>query len=182
MAKWLKRLMESEEDKNARQMAKFSQTPEFKEMLKAQAAELIEETKRKKDEEQEKLREKVEKAEETISLLTQDMQDSTEPYVIIRSMDFTPEKGIGIQLDYNDAFIKYLVASGINGRNEDEIVRHWLAVLSHNIVQESIEHDYIMNGVSEDEMPLGEFADILREIQAEQDDDDDEDELDNRWE
>lgn len=184
MAGWLKRLLESEEDRKARQMEELSKTDAFKDLIKQQAAELLEESKKeaekKKSEAERVHREKVEKAEDTISALTDEMQESDKPYVIVRSIGFDSRNGVQVQLDWNPAFIRYLKAGGIDGRNEDEIVRRWLAMLSHEIVQDGIANDYIINGVSDDERPLGDFEQVLREIQKELDDD--EDESDTRWE
>ena len=184
MAGWLKRLLESEEDRKARQMEELSQTDAFRELIKQQAADLLEESKkeaeRKKDEAEREHQEKVEKAEDTISALTAEMVESETPYVIVRSIGFDSRNGVQVQLDWNPAFIRYLKAGGIDGRNEDEIVRRWLAMLSHDIIQEGIANDYILNGVSDDEKPLGDFEQVLREIQKELGDD--EEESDTRWE
>lgn len=183
MPKWLDSLLESKKDKQTRQFEEFGKTDEFKSMLRQQASELIEESKnkaeREKVQDKENYRKRLEDAEKSISTVSKDMEESSEPYVIIRSLSFTPENGIEIKLDFNPAFIKYLAASGIEGRNEDDTIRRWLSYLSYDIVQEGIAEDYILNGVPEDEVPKMGLEELLDEIQEEQED---EKEFDSGWE
>ena len=61
--------------------------------------------------------------------------ESPEPWVEIRSADFSEVKGIQIALDWNDAFIQNLKESGLKGSNDEEIVQKWLAFLYQDLVQ-----------------------------------------------
>lgn len=182
MPNWFKDLLESKENKQSRQFDEFAQTDEFKTMLRKQASKLIQESKdsAERDEIQEKQdhQNRIDEAEKSISVITKKMEASSEPYIMIRSLNFTPENGIEIKLDFNPAFIKYLDNNGIKGRNEDEIIKRWLAYLSQGIVQEGIAEDYILNGVPEDEVPSMKLEELLDEIQEVQDD---EEEFNTGW-
>lgn len=182
MPDWFKNLLETREDKQTRQFNDFAQTDEFKTMLREQASELIQEAKnnaeREKVQEEQDHQDRIDEAEKSISVMTEKMEASSEPYIMIRSLNFTPENGIEIKLDFNPAFIKYLNVNGIEGRNEDETIRRWLAYLSQEIVQEGIAEDYVLNGVPEDEVPSMKLEELLDEIQEVQDD---EEELNTGW-
>lgn len=54
---------------------------------------------------------------------------STEPWVEITGETIDPVRGVQIALDWNPAFIQYLKENGITGRDEDEAVQRWLALL-----------------------------------------------------
>jgi hypothetical protein len=61
--------------------------------------------------------------------------DSKDPWVEIRSADFSDVRGFRIELDWNDAFIEHLKGSGIKGANEEEIIQKWLAFLYQNLIE-----------------------------------------------
>lgn len=61
--------------------------------------------------------------------------ESTEPWVEIRSAEFNENRGIRIELDWNDAFVNHLKESGIKGSNEEEIVQKWLAFLYQDLIE-----------------------------------------------
>lgn len=65
-----------------------------------------------------------------------DIKNSSEPWVNITSENIDSKKGIEIGLDWNSAFILYLEESGIQGRNEDEVVQKWLAMLYQQLASE----------------------------------------------
>ena len=50
-----------------------------------------------------------------------------EPYVEIKSSDYDPEKGIRLELDWNEPFIDALKQNGFTGIDEDQLVQKWLA-------------------------------------------------------
>ena len=54
---------------------------------------------------------------------------SDQPWVTIIGESINPEKGIKIELDWNDAFVKYLKANGYNGSDEETVVGKWLVHL-----------------------------------------------------
>lgn len=55
-------------------------------------------------------------------------KNSDEPWVSLESGMFDETKGIELKLDWNEAFIKYLINAGISGRDENQIVQKWLAL------------------------------------------------------
>ena len=59
----------------------------------------------------------------------QDRKNSNVPWVELKGDDIDLNKGISLQLDWNDAFIEYLKENGITGKSEDAIVQKWLALL-----------------------------------------------------
>lgn len=61
--------------------------------------------------------------------------DSKDPWVEIRSADFSDVRGFRIELDWNEAFTQHLKESGIKGANEEEIVQKWLALLYQNLIE-----------------------------------------------
>lgn len=61
--------------------------------------------------------------------------DSKDPWVEIRSADFSDVRGFRIELDWNEAFTQHLKESGIKGSNEEEIVQKWLALLYQNLIE-----------------------------------------------
>lgn len=62
------------------------------------------------------------------------MRNSDEPWVVIRSDSFDPEKGIRVELDWNDAFVKQLRISGVRGSTDEVVVQKWLAFLYEDLV------------------------------------------------
>jgi len=174
MAEWFKRLFQSPEEKEQEQYVKILQSDGFKNLVRQQAESLLEESRREEErlkvEAELKRKAVLDNAEQTISAMTEEMQKSNKPYVVIRSLGFNPQQGIEVKLDYNPAFIKYLVTNGITGKNEDEIVRRWLAYLSTDIIQDSVADEYVMSGVSPDETPGISLEEILKEINRQQDD------------
>jgi hypothetical protein len=61
--------------------------------------------------------------------------DSKDPWVEIRSADFSDVRGFRIELDWNEAFVQHLKESGIKGSNEEETVQKWLALLYQNLIE-----------------------------------------------
>lgn len=57
----------------------------------------------------------------------EDKKKSKEPWVQVIGEDIDPERGIKIELDWNDAFVKYLKQNGYTGTSDEAIVQKWLA-------------------------------------------------------
>lgn len=68
-------------------------------------------------------------------LTAEDVQqkNSHEPWVKIVGQANDPEKGIELELDWNDAFIIYLKRNGYNGVDDKAIVRLWLGDLYNHL-------------------------------------------------
>jgi len=162
---WWDRIIENkknkelrEEKENKEQLQELAKGDEFKRMVEDAAKVIIHEnmeaTKRAKLENVKAHEDSVTKAKEDINLVSDSVQDSTEPFVSVLGMGFDKHQGLKITLDWNDAFIRYLTAAGIKGNNDEETIRIWLAHLNYDITQEALASDYVLNGVDDTEMPL----------------------------
>jgi hypothetical protein len=60
-------------------------------------------------------------------------KSSKEPWVSIVGESIDPEKGIKLELDWNDAFIKYLKANGYTGASEEMIVGKWMVDMHRHL-------------------------------------------------
>ena len=67
------------------------------------------------------------------------MKSSAEPWVVIKAMVQDPEKGIRIELDWNDAFVKHLRANGYTGTDDTTIIQRYIAVLSKQVADDMAE-------------------------------------------
>lgn len=61
------------------------------------------------------------------------MKASEEPWVEIKGIVEDPEKGIKIELDWNDAFVKHLRQNGYTGVDDDSVIQRYVAVLSKQV-------------------------------------------------
>lgn len=61
-------------------------------------------------------------------------RNGTDPWIEIKSADFSALKGIHIELDWNDAFVQYLKDNGFKARDEETIVQKWLAFLYEDLI------------------------------------------------
>lgn len=75
-------------------------------------------------------------------------RSSEVPWVEVKSDSYDKVKGIQIALDWNDAFIAYLIENGITGRDDDTIIQKWLALLYQDLIlkldQQSIDNSDII--------------------------------------
>jgi hypothetical protein len=62
----------------------------------------------------------------------EEMKASSEPWVDIITFVQTPQ-GIKFELDWNDAFIKYLEENSIKGTDEEATVQRWISLLLREI-------------------------------------------------
>lgn len=74
--------------------------------------------------EEEALRQKVE----------EELKAAEEPWVDIKGIAETKEGGVNISLDWNQAFVDYLKSNGYRGKDDEDVIRRWLAVTSQSIV------------------------------------------------
>ena len=56
------------------------------------------------------------------------MKLSTDPWVDVIA-DVKDSNGLGVRLEWNDAFIVFLKENGINGTDEEQIVQKYIALL-----------------------------------------------------
>jgi len=91
--------------------------------------------KRARDEERGR-REAEEKAREEEAAL---MKASEEPWVDIKGIVEDPEKGIKIELDWNDAFVKFLRENGYTGTDDETVIQRYVAVLAKQVAGDMAE-------------------------------------------
>ncbi|QDJ96496.1 hypothetical protein Xoosp13_310 [Xanthomonas phage Xoo-sp13] len=60
-------------------------------------------------------------------------RNSSEPWVEVIGQEFNADGDLKIQLDWNDAFIKYLRSNGFKGQTDDILVQMWVSSLSRNL-------------------------------------------------
>lgn len=176
---WWKKLTESEDDKKERQFQEFAQTDDFRKLLRKEAASIVAQSRIQDEEDKKKAKEdykrKVKEAEKSLKTVSEEMVESSEPFVNVLGLGFSKENGIEVKLDYNRAFIRYLHKAGIKASNDEETIRLWLAHLNYDISEEAKAEDYLMNGVSDDEMPSMSYDEMFGA------NDDDEEEPDSGW-
>jgi hypothetical protein len=68
--------------------------------------------------------------------IANDFKNSDDPWVDIKSDSIDPIKGIRIELDWNDAFIKLLRKHGITGSNDEAMVQKWLATIYKQLMDD----------------------------------------------
>jgi hypothetical protein len=64
------------------------------------------------------------------------MKESEEPWVEVKGMVQDPDKGIKIDLDWNDAFVKHLRENGYVGTSDDQVVQRYIAVLAKQVAED----------------------------------------------
>lgn len=67
------------------------------------------------------------------------MKASAEPWVEIKGIVQDPARGIKIELDWNDAFVKYLRQNGYTGADDDTVIQRYIAVLSKQVADDMAE-------------------------------------------
>ncbi len=67
------------------------------------------------------------------------MKASDEPWVTIKGMIHDPKKGIRIELDWNDAFVKHLRNNGYKGVGDDAVIQRYIAVMAKQVAEDMSE-------------------------------------------
>lgn len=97
--------------------------------IRAQVLEELRDEENRKKAEQEIIKEK---ATQSRNQYVEAMKQSNEPWVEVVSWGET-ETGANIELDWNDAFVKYLKDNGMIGASEEQIVQKWITYLLHEL-------------------------------------------------
>lgn len=84
------------------------------------------------------LRSHVDEHSETLTSLQflKQRKESDEPWIEVMGGDVDPEKGLQLNLDWNDAFINQLRAQGYKGTTEGSLVGQWLLAVSQSVASE----------------------------------------------
>lgn len=141
--KEMKEKLEKETQKLQDSFENFTNSEEVNERIRKQARLLRKEEEEEKRREERERKKKAREIEDNLSLLSKEKQESSEPYILLRSIEFDKEKGIAVNIDFNPAFISYLKKAGITGENDDDIIKRWLAYLGQDIQRVSSAMDYV---------------------------------------
>lgn len=101
---------------------------------------------KKKEEKEEIHKKKV--AEEKEALLKKEeekkakLKASDEPWVDIKGMVHDPQKGIRIELDWNDAFVKHLRENGFTGADDNAVVQKYIAILAKQVATDMFDDQH----------------------------------------
>ncbi len=111
-----------------------------------QKQELLAEIRADEEKRQAELNEAVETAKErerakiaALEVEAAKMKASDEPWVTIKGMIHDPEKGIKIELDWNDAFVKHLRNNGYTGAGDDAVIQRYIAVMAKQVAEDMAE-------------------------------------------
>jgi hypothetical protein len=99
--------------------------PELVKLLKQQILEELKDEDTRRREELLAERERVGKIQDEY---VEKMKQSLDPWVEVMA-DVRDSNGLGIRLEWNDAFVAYLKENGINGTDQDQVVQKYIALL-----------------------------------------------------
>ena len=63
------------------------------------------------------------------------MKESKDPWVDIIGWVHT-DKGVKVELEWNDAFVDYLQANGVTGLDEEQVVQKWVTLLLRDMADQ----------------------------------------------
>ena len=112
--------------------------PDMVELIRGQ---VLVELESKEERSRQKIIEQREDQKKTHDEYVAKMKASDEPWVDIQGWVQT-EQGVRVELDWNDAMVKYLRDNGVSGTNDEQVVQKWVTLLMHD-----------MAGQMEDEAP-----------------------------
>jgi len=104
----------------------------IKEQLKAQ---LLEELKDEQTKKLEEARARRKKEQEEHQKYIETMKQSPDPWVDIVGWVHT-DKGVKVELEWNDAFVDYLRSNGISGTDEEQVVQKWVTLLLRDMADQ----------------------------------------------
>lgn len=115
--------------------------PELLKAVKAQVLEELKDEQTRKMEESKAARDAQRKEYETY---VERMKASSEPWVDVTGWSET-DKGVKVELDWNDAFVDYLRANGVRGADDEQTVQQWVTLLLRDMadqMEERFSGDY----------------------------------------
>lgn len=99
--------------------------PELVKLLKEQ---ILDELRDKDTRAREDLLAERERVKKTQDEYIERMKLSTDPWVEVIA-DVKDSNGLGVRLEWNDAFINYLKENGINGTDQEQVIQKYIALL-----------------------------------------------------
>lgn len=61
-------------------------------------------------------------------------ENSDEPWVSIIGDAIDPKHGLKLDMDWNDAFVKYLRKNGVPGIRDEDVVGYWVTTLHQQLL------------------------------------------------
>lgn len=119
---------------------KFELSPEQMEQLTTQIRkQVLQELQSEQARKDEETKARREQEYEKVSSYTDTMKYSPDPWVDVRQIVDMKTGQIKIEMDWNDAFIKECRAQGLSGTTEEDVIRKYLAILTHNLDQQIVD-------------------------------------------
>lgn len=117
---------------------------ELLEEIRAEQEEKRKEEERIRKEEAKKAEEEARIKEEARKEAENKLKESDEPWVDVKAIG-QEKDNIKIELDWNDAFVKYLKDNGFTGSNDEEIVHRYIAIMYRQLIDETntTDGDYV---------------------------------------
>ena len=115
------------EEEVVEEKSKFD--PEMVALIRSQ---VLEELESKEERERQTIIQQREEQKEVHEEYVAKMKASSEPWVDIQGWVQT-EQGIRVELDWNDAMVKYLRDEGISGTDDEQVVQKWVTMLMHDM-------------------------------------------------
>lgn len=105
------------------------------ELLKAVKAQVLEELKDEQTRKMEESKAAREAQRTEYENYVAKMKDSPEPWVDVTGWSET-DKGVKVELDWNDAFVDYLHANGIHSTDDEQTVQKWVTLLLRDMADQ----------------------------------------------
>lgn len=105
------------------------------EMMAEVKAQILSELASEKEQKRFELQEERKKNAAERAKYVKEMKASNEPWVDVEGL-ITDGQGVGIELDWNDAFIDFLRAEGITGTDEDQIIQKYVTLLLRDMADQ----------------------------------------------
>lgn len=90
--------------------------------------------KEQEDQHQQKMKQR-EQEREAHQQYIERMKESDEPWVEVVGIAET-EKGIRVELEWNDAFVQYLRSNGVSGTDDEQVIQRWVTLLLRDMADQ----------------------------------------------
>lgn len=110
------------------------------ELIAAVKAQVIKEMQDEQTRAMEESRAAREKQKEEYKKYVETMKASTEPWVDVTGWSES-DKGVKVELDWNDAFVDYLRGHGVTGADDEQVVQRWVTLLLRDMADQLSEKE-----------------------------------------
>lgn len=104
-------------------------------LLAAIKAQVLEELKDERTRKMEEAKAAREQSRQRYQAYVDQMKQSSEPWVDVVGWTET-DQGVKVELEWNDAFVDYLRASGVSGADDEQIVQKWVTLLLRDMADQ----------------------------------------------